>query len=64
MKKSVYSRTKKVKKFFKESIMYPYLNMQQIKHGLGLSVEDYIDTLLFIETNKFSHLQALLKERE
>lgn len=64
MKKSVYSRTKKVKKFFKESIMHPYLNMQQVKCGLGLSVEDYTDTLLFIETNKFSHLQVFLKERE
>ena len=62
IKKSVYSRTKKVTYFFKESILYPYISMQQGKHGLKLSAEDYTDILLFIERNRFSQLQAFLEK--
>ena len=56
MKKTVYKRSKKLSYFHKDSIMYPYVNMVEGKHGLTLSAEDYRDIILYIEKMKYTHL--------
>ena len=56
-KRSVYKESTKISFFYKESILYPYVNMQEQSNGyLCLNVEDYTDILYYIENNGFSHL--------
>ena len=56
MKKYVYNKSKKITYFFRESIMYPYVNMVEEKHGYSLSAQDYTEILLAIEQNGYSYL--------
>ena len=57
VKATVFKLSKKVTYFYKENILYPFLNIQQdSKERLSLSAIDYTDMLHFIENNGFSHL--------
>lgn len=55
-KENVYKLSKKETYFFKESIVYPYVNILEEKKGLTLNIEDYTDILYHIEANAFAHL--------
>ena len=53
---NVYNLSKKDTFFFKESIVYPYVNIRECKKGLSLALKDYTDILYHIEANAFAHL--------
>ena len=55
-KKIGYDLSKKVTFFFKESILYPYVNITEGKRGLFLNMTDYTDILYHIENNGYAHL--------
>ena len=55
-KKTVYHLAEKFTFFYKENILYPYVNLQDDKTGPFLSMEDYTDINYYIENNGFSHL--------
>ena len=55
-KKTVYHLAEKFTFFYKENILYPYVNLQDGKTGPFLSMEDYTDIIYYIENNGFSHL--------
>ena len=52
VKKKGYDLSKKVTYFFKESILYPYVNIMEGKRGLTLDITDYTD----IDNNGYAHL--------
>ena len=52
----VYNLSKDITYFFKESILYPYVNIEEENNRLSLSVTDYTDILYYTEKNGFSHL--------
>ena len=57
VKATVFNLSKKVTYFYKESILYPFLNIEKdSKERLSLSAIGYTDMLRFIENNGFSHL--------
>ena len=49
--------SKKCTYFYKENILYPFVNIQEGKKGHFLTNQDYVDTLIYIERNGFNHLQ-------
>ena len=51
-----YNLSKNVTYFFKESILYPYVNVQEGKRGWMLDMTDYTDILYHIEQNGYAHL--------
>ena len=56
-KATVFSISRETTYFYKESILYPFVNIQEDNNKrLSLSARDYTDILLFIENNGFSHL--------
>lgn len=55
-KATAYTLLKQVTFFYKENILYPYVNIQEKNNRLSLSVSDYTDILYYIEKNGFSHL--------
>ena len=55
-KKMVFDLSKKLSFFFKESILYPYVNIEEGKSGLALEMTDYTDILYYVENNGYAHL--------
>ena len=51
-----YTLSKKLTFFYKESVVYPYVNFQPCKNGFKLKMSDYTEILHFIEENSFCHL--------
>ena len=56
MKVTVYKLSQNITYFFKESIVFPYVNIYEGKRGLTLSMTDYADILYHIENSAYSHL--------
>ena len=56
MKKMGFDLSKKISFFFKESILYPYVNINEEKRGLSLEMTDYTDILYYVEKNGYAHL--------
>ena len=55
-KKKGYYLSKKVTYFFRENLLYPYVNIKEGKRGLTLSMTDYTDILNYIEMTGYAHL--------
>ena len=55
-KSSHYTLSKNLTFFYKESVVYPYINFQPCKNGFKLEISDYTEILHFIEENGFCHL--------
>ena len=51
-----YCLSNKITYFYKESVLYPYINIVEEKRGLSLDIKEYTEILLYIEQNGFSHL--------
>ena len=56
VKSYVFNQSKDITFFYKESILYPYVNVKEKNNKLILSTTDYTDILYYIEKNGFSHL--------
>ena len=50
-----YSLSKK-KTFYKESILYPYVNVMEGNRGLTIQMTDYTEIIYHIEKNRYAHL--------
>ena len=55
-KKKGYYLSKKVTYFFRENLLYPYVNMKEGKRGLTLNMTGYTDILNYIEMMGYAHL--------
>ena len=42
--------------FYKESVVYPYVNIEETRKGLVLKNKDLVDIIQYVEANNFSHL--------
>ena len=56
LKSTMFKLSTDITYFFKESIVFPYVNIQEGKKGLTLSMTDYADILYHIEYSAFAHL--------
>ena len=64
MEKSVFSNSKyqtyklsrKVTLFYKESVVYPYVNSEQNKKGFILKMDEYAEILNFVERNSYNQI--------
>ena len=57
LKATIYNLSDKTTYLFKESILYPFLNIHEKDNkGISLSMQDYTDILYYIEKNGCSHL--------
>ena len=56
IKSNVFKLSEGITYFFKESIVYPYVNVEERENELTLSMQDYTDILYYIEKTVFSHL--------
>lgn len=56
LKATYFKRSSKKTYFFKESILYPCVNILETKKGLSLSMGDYTEVLNYIEEHGFTHL--------
>ena len=64
MEKSVFSNSKyqtyklsgKVTFFYKESVVYSYVNFEQNKNGFILKIDEYAEILNFFERNSYNHI--------
>ena len=54
--KQTFQLTSKTTYFYKESILYPYVQFTESKKGLVLENLHYMEILQYIEQNNFSHL--------
>ena len=51
-----YTVSSKITFFYKESVVYPYVNFKESMKGLILISTDYIEVIHFVEQNNFCHL--------
>lgn len=56
IKLEVYKLSKKTTYFYKENILYPYVNFNETKKGLTLNKRDLADIIHFTEQTGFCHL--------
>ena len=54
--KKNYKLSNKVTYFYKESILYPFVNMNENKNSFELSYSDFADIIYFVESNGFCHI--------
>lgn len=54
--KKTYKLSKKVPLFYKECIVYPFVNITEGKKGYEIANNDFTDILYYVEQNGFSHL--------
>ena len=52
----VYKQSKKITFFYKESVIYPYVNMAETEKGYILKNVDLMDIINFAEANNYCHL--------
>lgn len=52
----VFFPEKKVTFFYKESVVYPFVNIREEKKGLSLSLLDYGDIIRYVEEMGYAHL--------
>ena len=52
----LYTVSKKITYFYKECVLYPFVNMSDTKKGFILKTTDYMDVIQFVEANNFCHL--------
>ena len=48
--------TEKTTYFYKESVIFPFVNIIEGKKGLVLNDEDLTDILIYVEQNGFVHI--------
>ena len=56
--KQTYKISRKLSYFYKESVLYPFVNFKEDKKGLVLYNQDLTD-IHYIEINGFSHLYIM-----
>ena len=56
-KSQTYTLSKKLTFFYKEIVVYPYVNFQPCKNGFKLKMSDCTEILHFIKENSFCHLE-------
>ena len=52
----VYKLSKKLTYFYKESVIYPFVNMVETEKGYILKNVDFMDIIQFAEANNYRHL--------
>ena len=55
-KSTLYKLSKKTSIFYNESILFPFVNFKEGKHGHSISNEDLTDILIHMEQNSFAHV--------
>ena len=55
-KVTIFKMAEKISFIYKESIVYPFVNITESKKGYTLSNTDYAEILYYIEANGFSHI--------
>ena len=56
LKKTVYKLSDNLSYIYKETIVYPYVNIKEERNELSLSADDYTDILYYIESRRFHHI--------
>ena len=52
----IFKLSKKITFFYKESVLYPYVNFKETKKGLVLSSSEYTDIIHYVENNNYCHI--------
>ena len=52
----IFKLPKKITFFYKESVLYPYVNFKETKKGLVLSSSEYTDIIHYVENNNYCHI--------
>ncbi len=52
----VYKLSKKITYFYKENVIYPFVNMAETEKGYILENVDLMDIIKFAEANNYRHL--------
>ena len=51
-----YKQQKKITYFFVESVIYPFVQVQETKKGLLLTNDEYVTVLNYVEETGYSHI--------
>ena len=54
--RKLYKLSKKQTFFYRENVVYPYVNFQETKKGFALNNSDMMEIIQFVEANNYCHI--------